>query len=247
MILSRQNPLIKLARSLHSSKGRRETGLFLAEGHNSVAAILETDWTIRAILSSSKNPHPAAHWASDEILAYAAQTQSSPQILALAELPPITNDWNLDELLLVADGVSDPGNLGTMWRAADAAGAEKVVCSEGTADIWAPKAVRSAAGSLFHLPPLNLENRSPASIAEQLTEKNIPILVAEAHGGQNPFTFNWPQRCALVLGHETRGISPGLQAIATEKLTIPIAGNAESLNVAMAATLLLFAWRQSQN
>ena len=246
MILSRQNPLIKLARSLHSAKNRRAHGLFLAEGPNSFAAIEETNWPIRAVLSHSENSHPKSHLVSDEILSYAAQTQSSPQILALAELPPTQTTWNLSELLVVADGISDPGNLGTIWRAADAAGTEKIVCSEGGAEIWSPKAVRSAAGSLFHLPPLNLENRASASLAQQLIQKNIPILTAEAHGGQNPFEFQWPRRCALVLGHETRGISPELQAASSAKLTIPIAGRAESLNVAMAGTLLLFAWRQSQ-
>jgi TrmH family RNA methyltransferase len=148
-------------------------------------------------------------------------------------------------MTLVIDGVSDPGNVGTLLRAADAAGTKNVIATSGSCDLYSPKVVRSAAGSLFSLQILNLENNSTESVAQWLQASEIPIVTAEAHGAANCYEMAWPQNCALVLGHERRGISPEFSEIATHKTTIPIYGNAESLNVAMAGTLLLYAWRQS--
>ncbi|MBW3636453.1 MAG: RNA methyltransferase [Armatimonadetes bacterium] len=252
IISSRRHPLIQLARALHSGKGRRENGLFLIEGRNAVAAALESEFPLREILAAP-NEHELSERALDlglpvrrvesEILAYAGEAQTATSILAFGELPVPSRGLEFPASTLVLDGISDPGNVGTLWRAADAAGM-RGVASVGGADPFSPKVVRSAAGSLFHLPPLGGED--VAALIETLSAQSVPIVTAEAHGGQNCFGFAWPARFALVMGHETRGISPAFAAAASARVSIPTFGRAESLNVAMAGTILMYAWAQSK-
>ena len=248
-ITSRGHQTVKLCRALASSKGRREHGLFLIEGTNAVGAALDCAWPLREILAlpdeselsgRAENAGILVTRARVEVLAAASDARTPPPILALGELPKTVEDFDLDGLLVVIDGANDPGNVGTILRAADAAGAERVILTAGSADVWQPKVVRGAAGSLFSLPPLNLSDRSPENIAALLEAKEIPIVAAQAHGGANALEWEWPRRCALVLGHERRGISAAFAA--SQAVTIPIYGRAESLNVAMAATLLCYAW-----
>ncbi|PQV65556.1 RNA methyltransferase, TrmH family [Abditibacterium utsteinense] len=251
LISSRQHPFIQLARALHSSKGRREHQLFLIEGKNAVTAALNVDFPIRAVLSDETESELseraldkgiAVRRATSQILAYAGEAQSSLPVLALGELPATKNE-EFSDFTLILDGISDPGNVGTLWRAADAAGARGVL-SLGGADPFSPKVVRSAAGSTFHLPPFS--DLAPQNLIARLKDAGIPIVAAEAHQGQSCFDFLWPARAALVLGHETRGISPELSEAADFRISIPIFGRAESLNAAMAGTVLLYSWAQSR-
>jgi TrmH family RNA methyltransferase len=245
--------LLKHIRSLHAAKGRRERGLFAIEGHNSVEAALEARWPLvellcapdeERLIQSAQAQGVPVRLAASEVLAYASDAQTSPDVIAIGQIPT-ASDWLGKGLTLVIDGVGDPGNIGTLLRAADAAGASAILMVAGSADPWSPKVVRSAAGSLFHLPPLTLPDRSPEAIAGLLQQRQIPIVTAEAHGGTSSFDFSWPNPCALILGHETRGISPPFQKMCNEGVTIPIYGRAESLNVAMAGTLLMYSWRQA--
>lgn len=251
IISSRRHPLIQLARALHAGKGRRENGLFLIEGRNAVGAALETGFPLREILCAP-DENELSECALDkglevrrvesEILTYAGEAQTAPSVVAFGELPAPSQNLVFPASTLILDGISDPGNVGTLWRAADAAGVKGVV-SVGGADPFSPKVVRSAAGSLFHLPPL--QGADSAHFIEMLRAQDVAILTAQAHGGQNCFDFAWPAKFALVLGHETRGISPEFEAAGTG-VSIPVFGRAESLNVAMAGTILMYAWAQSR-
>lgn len=250
-ISSRQHPFIQLIRSLHASKGRREHNLFLIEGKNAVEAALRTDWPIQEILALESETELSemaldrglsVRRATPEILSYAGEAQTALPVLALGEMPaPSSANW--PDFTLVLDGISDPGNVGTLWRAADAAGAGAVL-SLGGADPFSPKAVRSAAGSTFHLPPTRVE--TPAALIERAKAQEVVLICAQAHGAPSCFDFAWPERAALILGHETRGVSPELSEAAQFAVTIPIFGRAESLNAAMAGTVLLFAWAQAR-
>jgi len=251
LISSRHHPLIQLARALHNSKGRREHGLFLIEGQNAVSAALDVDFPIRALLCDETeellseralDKGIAVHRATSAITAYAGEAQSSLKALALGEIPA-AKAGQFADFTLVLDGISDPGNVGTLWRAADAAGARSVL-SLGGADPFSPKVVRSAAGSTFHLPPARVEN--VGEFIARARAQGLALVCAEAHEGQSCFDFAWPARAALVLGHETRGISPELSAAADLRVSIPIFGRAESLNAAMAGTVLLYSWAQNR-
>jgi TrmH family RNA methyltransferase len=145
-------------------------------------------------------------------------------------------------MVLALDGIGDPGNVGTLLRTADVAGVTHCVLTPQSADAFGPKAVRASAGSVFHL---QAASSTPEAILQEIGTANLPLVTAVAHGGEDCFRFSWPRRCALVLGHETRGVSPVLDEAATHRVTIPNYGRAESLNVAAAGAILLFAWRQS--
>jgi TrmH family RNA methyltransferase len=133
---------------------------------------------------------------------------------------------------VVAAGVADPGNVGTILRSAEAAGAGAVVLTEGTVDAFNPKVVRASAGALFHVPVVG---DVPAA---DLALLGVPLLGAVAAGGRAYDEAPLDQPCALVLGSEAHGLPPGLRLDGL--VTIPHRGRAESLNVAMAATVLCF-------
>jgi TrmH family RNA methyltransferase len=247
-ITSRKHPLIQLSRELHAAKGRKTHGLFLIEGKNAVEAALHNNWPLRHIFSSETSDNEKIIQIPAELLEYASESQSNPKIMAIGELPAKqqASTIDLEGMTLIIDGISDPGNVGTLLRAADAAGVKNVIATSGSCDLYSPKVVRSAAGSLFSLRIVNLGANDTQTVAQWLQERGIPIITAEAHGATNCYQMEWPEKGALVMGHERRGISPEFSNLATLKTTIPMYGNAESLNVAMAGTLLMYAWRQSK-
>lgn len=260
LITSRQHPLCKTVRALHSAAGRKKHGLFLAEGGNAVASALRARWPLRELLVSpddegrewselARESGIETRFVAHEILEYLGEAQTSPGVMALAELPPQWKTRNSpaepvfgDGLTLVLDGISDPGNVGTLLRSADAAGASGALLMPDSADPFGSKAVRASAGSVFHLP---LYMSTHAAAQDNFRRANVPLVVAVAHDGEDCFSCRWPLRCALVLGHETRGVSEELENLATMRVTIPFGGRAESLNVAAAGAVLLFAWRQA--
>lgn len=242
-------------RELASRRRRSEHGLFVVAGGNAVCSALRAGWPIDRVLTSPDDD--ASEWGDlarragvpivlvdKEILAYLGDLPSAPEVLAFARLPTV-DDALLPTagLTLVLDDIGDPGNVGTLIRSADAAGAAAVVATESSADAFGPKAVRSSAGSLFHVPPLALPDCSPPALVMALAREAVPIVVAAAHEGESCFEYRWPSRCALVLGHETRGVAVEWQTAAAANVTIPIVGRAESLNVAAAGAVLLYAWR----
>ena len=254
VLTSRSHELIKKCRALQTSKGRRQHRAFLIEGHNAVEAALDNRWPLQEILALPDETELSARAANSShvvtrgvaaVIEAACEMRTPPPILAIGALPAPVDDFDFagDGLILIIDGAGDPGNIGTMLRAADAAGARQIILTAGSADVYQPKVVRSAAGSLFALPPVALRDNSPKNIVRLLQQKQIPILTAQTRGGANAFEFAWPRRCALVLGHETRGISAEFEN-AGAGVTIPVYGRAESLNVAMAATVLCYAWAQ---
>jgi TrmH family RNA methyltransferase len=275
VVKSRQHPLCKLVRALHTSKGRKQHALFVAEGGNAVAAALRARWPLREVLvppddlgrewqQLASDAGVATRFVDSDLFEYLSEAQTAPEVIALAQLPGIeTRDASAlhealtgqnpssqnaamplpnDDLTLLLDGIADPGNVGTLLRSADAAGAARVALSAHSADAFGPKAVRASAGSVFQLPVFADE---ADALSDALQRAKVPLIVAVAHGGEDCFAMRWPRGCALVLGHETRGVSPELEAAATARVTIPIYGRAESLNVAAAGAVLLYAWRAS--
>ncbi len=246
---SRAHPLLKIGRSLHETKGRREHGLLLIEGRNAVEAALRTNWPLREVFAFEEEREVSSQAgqrgaqvrrATREWLGAMSDSQTPPPIIAWGELPPLVDDFEMESgLVVVLDGIGDPGNVGTLWRACHALGASQIIPTRGTSDVWNPKVVRSAAGSLFALPPVQLRDNSAGNIARLLHEKEIEIVRADAHGSTSLTQFEWPARAALVLGHETRGVS---EEFAGASVTIPLPGSAESLNVAMAGTIFLWQW-----
>jgi TrmH family RNA methyltransferase len=146
------------------------------------------------------------------------------------------------EKLLLIDAVQDPGNIGTMIRTADAAGIDAVILGEGCADLYNPKVVRSTQGSLFHMPVIK---GNLSEIIDELKQIGTPVY-GTALEGASPFEeVEKSSRFALLVGNEGQGVSKELLEKTTKNLYIPIYGKSESLNVGIAAGILMYHLRKS--
>ena len=172
---------------------------------------------------------------TDKIMRALSNTVSPQGILVVLpfiELPFPENPW----LVLVVDRVRDPGNLGAILRSADAAGAGQVILTPATVDVYSPKVVRGAMGAHFYLPIAT--GVSWSEMAEALKDRQI--LLAEARGEKVYYEVDWTKPSALIVGSEAEGASQEAERLATERIVIPMQGKAESLNVAVAAGVILF-------
>jgi TrmH family RNA methyltransferase len=252
IITSRQNPLCQLAKSLRQPKYRHQHQQFLIEGKNAIKSALSAKWDLAAVLAIpeytgelqqllTKHQYDISilHQVRAEVLESVCDTKSSPKVAAIAVLKSTFDEdlWQRAKVLLVLDSVSDPGNLGTLLRAADASGTDGILLTGNCADPFSPKVVRSSAGSIFYCPVEIID--APILLAKS-TEHQFELIAASAHDGVNSHEFDWPQKYFLILGNEKHGISQELLNASKYKITIPIKGRAESLNVAMAGTVLLF-------
>ena len=246
------NPQIKAAAELKQKKYRLERGLFLAEGlrtveeavaYKAVVSIFYTaieDDRTRAVLEEAAAQQVKLTCVSDTVLKKIADTETPQGIIAVCKMQPVALDDLLasGKMLLVLDRVGDPGNVGTMLRTADAAGLGGLVLLKGSVDIYAPKTVRSSMGSLFHVPVL--AGVGEDEFIESAHNAGYELLVTCLDGADNLYKADLHGRLAFVMGNEANGVSEGLLAAADKRVYIPMAGRAESLNVAMAAGIVMF-------
>ncbi len=179
--------------------------------------------------------------ASTSVISTLSTAATPPGVLAVMPMLDIDLKSMLEtgpSTLVVADRVRDPGNLGSMLRAADAAGAGGMVVCSQSADLYNPKTVRSTAGSIFHLP--HCVGLSMRETAVALREQGFSVIAATPHGGREHWDFSWPERTALVFGNEAWGIPQEDEEFLDVTVRVPMLGKAESLNVAAAAAVLLY-------
>jgi len=248
MLLSAQNPKIKLIRALAGKpKERRENGAFLAEGARLVEDALNAAWKFRfALLSEEASPRAGqtarrlsqagitVEAVSGEIFASLAETGSSQGILAALELPQPVFPPD-PHFLLLLDQIRDPGNLGTLLRAAAAVGAQAVLLPPETTDPFAPKVVRAAMGAHFRLPIFSL---GWAEIRSRIN--GLKVFLAETEKASSCWRTDLTPPLTLVIGGEAEGASPQARELTDENIAIPMPGGMESLNAAMAGTVLMF-------
>ncbi len=173
------------------------------------------------------------------VMARVASTVTPQPLLAVVSYRP--SPWSaLDgaSLVVVCVDVRDPGNLGTVVRTADAAGVDAVVCCDGTVDPTNPKVVRSTAGSLFHVPMI--PGGDVATAVGELRARGCTTVATVVRGGVDYVGFDWTRPVALVLGNEGAGLDEGLVASLDARVTVPMAGRSESLNVGATAAVLCF-------
>lgn len=250
-ISSSSNPLLKMVRSLHDRKGRRESGLFLLEGIKLLKEAAAKDIEVEDIIVSSsflKEGMPGMPQldrneivvVEDSLFLQLATTETPQGVLATAK--SLKTDLNevlkqKDAFVIVADTVQDPGNLGTIMRAGLAFGATAIVLTKGTADPFSPKVVRSAMGALFALPvvlDVQLDE-----VMEQLKAHQVTCFAMDQNAEESLWTASFPDRLALLLGNEGNGLSLEDMKKADRVISIPISERSESLNVAIAAGIAL--------
>jgi TrmH family RNA methyltransferase len=229
---------------------RRSEGRFVIEGPLLVAEALEAGLALEVVFVEERRAGEAAALVADaaEVVVVAdgaldrvGAVGTSQGVLAVAAVPAGGGDLPPGPagLVLVAHEVADPGNLGTLLRSAEAAGAARVVVTGNGVDVWAPKVVRAAAGSLFRL-----TMATPPSVEAALGDlraAGVATWAAVARGGHPHDRVDWAGGpVALVVGSEAHGLPVPVVAACDGATTIELAGKAESLNVAMAGTVLLF-------
>ena len=248
--------LLTLARDLRRRKARDRQNLFVAEGVRTVEELLDSPLGVRGLLAApsldaSQRGAALLDRAADRGIpilevseadfASAADTESPQGVLAIGETPAHA----LESLaagngtrIVVLDALQDPGNVGTILRTAAAFGVAGVVALPGTVDLWNAKVVRSAMGALFRLPTVHATTEA---LGDFLAGHRILLWAADAQGEPLGGAVAAPPRLAVALGNEGAGLSPGLRARADRLVAIPIAPGVESLNVAVAAGILLYA------
>jgi TrmH family RNA methyltransferase len=263
--------LLTLARDLRRRRARERLGLFVAEGVRAVEAALDAGVAARGALAGpalAATPRGLALRArldaaaipvvdvDDTEFVSAADTESPQGVLLVAAQPPapaaLTDHSALataaraaapgrELRLLVLDAVQDPGNVGTLVRAAAGLGAAAVVALPGTADVWSAKVVRAAMGAHFAVPTLAA---TTDALATFLTAHDIPLWGADGEGRPvAALAAEGAPRVALAVGNEGAGLTPPVRALATGLVAVPSSGRVESFNVAVAGSILLYELR----
>lgn len=178
---------------------------------------------------------PRSYEATEHVLAAAADTLHPQGVVALARWPQL--EPGRPGLVLVLDAIQDPGNLGTLLRSAEAVGVAQVLCARGTADVYAPKVVRAAMGAHFRLAVEQDLGWEQVDAHLALVDN---VYAADADAKMPYYAADWRQPSALVVGNEAGGLSQEARARATKPIAIPMRGGAESLNAAVAGSVILF-------
>jgi TrmH family RNA methyltransferase len=257
LVTSRANPRVKQLRAAFHGHARLSGGLVAIEGEHLLQEALRSGLPIKTIFLSERIDPPP--WLPrgvellhlpDDVFASAVDTQH-PQGIAALLIPPT---WTLAgalpakprtaPLFLIAAALQDPGNLGTLIRSAEAFAATALLTTPGTVSEWNQKALRASAGSVFRVPVIAV---TPAEIAA-LKSRGMSLFAAVA-SGSGPTDTRSPipakeaklvSPCALMIGNEGAGLSADLIALADTFITIPTPGPVESLNAAIAGSLLLY-------
>ena len=259
LVTSRANPRVKQLRAAFAGHARLSGGLAAIEGEHLLQEALRSGLHIKTVFLSERIDPPA--WLprgveqltlTDEALSSAVDTQH-PQGIAALLIPPT---WDIESafpakqapLLLIAAALQDPGNLGTLIRSAEAFGATAVLTTAGTVSEWNQKALRASAGSVFRVPVVAA---TPADILA-LKSRGLCLFAAVAGNPQGPDAHpvaaaDLAQPCALMIGNEGSGLTTELLQIATARITIPTPGPVESLNAAVAGSLLLYEASRQRN
>ena len=256
-MVSIHNPRIKYVRRLANSRFREREKKFLVEGIRFVEEALDSGWPVEMLIYTGKSVEnlraknllttAAARNAlllevAEDVFGKLADTTTPQGIIAvaaqrgysLADLEPI----NYPALLVLVDGVQDPGNLGAIVRSADAAGAGGVVLLKGTADLYNPKTLRATMGSIFHLPII--QGAEADDIISYLNRRGIKTVAGVPRAKEVLFAVDLQVPCALAVGGEAAGLSAEMLEHVDELARIPMPGRAESLNVAISVSIMLY-------
>lgn len=260
-ISSTQNPLVKRARSLAERKGRRKAGAFLVEGQQPVWRAVESGWSIEALIhapglaQSPQTRHMVADLdaqgvrvveVTDDVFARLSERDGPTGVAAVVGLPAQRGLDSLElgpqDLVVVLHRVSNPGNLGTILRTADAVGARAVIGLDECADPFAPTAVKASMGSLFNVLWLT------ASSDDFLTwaPEHVTTYAASGYAAESFWETIYDSPAALLLGNEGAGLPERLLRAADHRVAIPMTGTAESLNLSVAASVLMYEARRGR-
>ena len=257
IITSVNNQRVKDVANLKQKKYRTETGAFFAEGLRAVIEAVQfadlselffiktEENKLTEIIKTAEEKGVRLYCVDEKVMAKLSDTKTPQGVLALIKMPedslqklnPGTSSDN-NAPVIILDRVQDPGNLGTIIRTADAVGALGMILLEGCVDAFSPKVVRASMGSLFHLPVI--QDVFPEEALTWCYRHGYEPAATALKNAQNMYKADLSKKMAFIFGNEANGVAEELQAAAETRLFIPMAGQAESMNVAMAAGIILF-------
>jgi len=264
MLTSTSNQQVKNITALtKKTKARQEQGLFVVEGMKMFREIprgwLEKAYVSEAFASGETMGEVQGictpEIVADRVFASMSDTCTPQGILALVRQPqrslegllrkplegsgrPGVSSPQASPLLLLLENLQDPGNLGTILRTAEAAGCTGVIMSRGTVDIYNPKAIRSTMGAVYRVPFFYTDVL--LDVVRELKEKGLGVYAAHLKGSVDFRKPDYRRPCAFIIGNEGRGLTEALAALADSRIRIPMAGQAESLNAAVSAALIMY-------
>ncbi|MGN6568997.1 MAG: TrmH family RNA methyltransferase [Flavipsychrobacter sp.] len=232
----------KYIRSLTQHKFRREFKAFIAEGDKIAREWLQSDKTIQHIVALNDwavqneslialHPEAELHIVKESELSALSTLQTPNQALLVVHMPDSPLVLPVDEWCIVLDDIQDPGNMGTIIRIADWFGIAHVVCSMESVDVYNPKVIQAAMGGHLRV------SIHKTDVKEFVASTNMPVLAATLDG-KSIYQMDRLEAAVLVIGNESRGISEDIMSLATDKITIPRKGGAESLNAAISTGII---------
>ncbi len=236
---------MKQLRAAFAGHARLASGLIAIEGEHLLEEALKSGQALKTVFVSERRTLPAFVPGSVEVVRLANDVMQScvetqtPQGIAALLVPPAGEVEQMlagTPLILIAVGLQDPGNLGTLVRSAEALGATGVLTTPGTVSVWNGKALRASAGSVFRVP---VAAATPDAM-ERLKQAGVLLYAAMKDDATAVEDANLRDACALMIGNEGAGLEDGWVAMADERVTIPCPGWVESLNAAVAGSLLLY-------
>lgn len=258
-VTSLENPTVKYVRALSKRRERQRERAFVVEGARLLSEALNAGAAPRMVLMARDllgegeaqdrllirltelredvNRHMRVLEVTPQVMRAVSETETPQGIVAVFAFPEHPEPVTGTPLIVVADGVRDPGNLGTMLRTALGAGVTGFYTTSATADLYNPKVVRAAMGAHFRL---NLRSNVGWEMLDEALDGCDAVWGAEAGGETVYSAADWSLPSALIVGNEDRGISPEGRARCTGALAIPLSGGLESLNAAIASAVILF-------
>lgn len=248
-IESLTNQWVKETKKLHKKKYRDLTSTYIIEGEHSVQEALQAQAKIKTIVTTEKGYQKYLSLieqvkdeqiviVTEQILKQLSELPTPQEILAIVEKEE-EQSINYDQHVLVLDRVQDPGNVGTMIRTADAAGFKQVILSEGCVDLYQSKVQRALQGSQFHVSVMTNVNLMQW-LQQAQTSRMVTVATAldDTAMSYKELDSNFPT--AIIMGNEGQGVNEEILNMVDKKVYIPMKGQAESLNVAIAAAIVMF-------
>lgn len=258
VIGSKENKKYKLIKSLASKKARDKSRLFVVEGRRiteeallyarsyiefvfvSISFVRENNNFVKSIDESGIS----VYTIKDNLLKQASNTVTPQGVGAVVKMSEARSGFDNDKFVIVLDGVSEPGNLGTIIRTAEAAGIDRVYLMSGCADVYNPKVVRSTMGSMFRVP---FESGCNIDSIDSLKSQGFSIVASSLGESMDIGEYiktERPGKRALVIGSEAFGVSDAVLKHSDARVHIPMCGKVESLNAAVAAGILMYMLKQ---
>ncbi len=247
-ISSGENRIFRVCEQLTHKKYRDKLGMYLIEGENLLEEAVKNGAEIKTVLArqdyggSFYGSDDKVFYLSDRLFDRLSQTETSQGVIAAVKKPEFSQEEFTDKNdcsnYVVLDRLQDPGNIGTIIRTADAAGYGLIIAMKGTADVFSPKAVRAATGSLFRMPVVFMD--SVDELTEYTRAAGKKLVATCLDGERYYYDENLRENIALIIGNEGSGISRELIQSSDLKIKIPMYGNIESLNASVAAGILMY-------